>query len=330
LDIPELNADRLAHYVERGRAIFELTDLTDAQVAVLPFDWRSIEEGSLIGGDSSTGGSNPSHAIRLAEDMTAIAANEGKPMCVFFSHSNATRQVPLGNSFIFRRSMLRSRQRPNEFALPLWVSDDIEASFDGDLPLRTKSGHPTISFMGYDPYALLARAEKPKDRPWSIACLFKVRSMALDLLSRSTALRCEFVIRQEWWNGAVKETIVDADLVQRSHREFVANMINSDYVLCARGEGNCSYRLYETLCCGRIPIFINTDCVLPYEQWIDWKQYCVWIEERDLPRIADIVVDFHERLSPRSFQTLQKACRQLWLDWLSPQGFFSNFHRHFP
>jgi hypothetical protein len=68
----------------------------------------------------------------------------------------------------------------------------------------------------------------------------------------------------------------------------------------------------------------------PYEQWIDWKQYCVWIEERDLPRIADIVVDFHERLSPRSFQTLQKACRQLWLDWLSPQGFFSNFHRHFP
>jgi hypothetical protein len=69
--------------------------------------------------------------------------------------------------------------------------------------------------------------------------------------------------------------------------------------------------------------------VLPYERWIDWKRYCVWVEEEDLPKIGRKVADFHDRLSPSDFLDLQRACRELWLEWLSPHGFFRNFHRHF-
>jgi hypothetical protein len=106
-------------------------------------------------------------------------------------------------------------------------------------------------------------------------------------------------------------------------------MVDSDYVLCTRGGGNFSYRFYETLSCGRIPLFVNTDCSLPFEQHIDWKKYCVWVEEEDLPHLGNIIREFHARLSPQEFQDMQLACRQLWLDWLSPQGFFANFHRYF-
>ena len=340
-DNAELNVNRLKKYVERGRSIFELTELKDAQVAVLPFDWRLIEHSDLLSGNDSAIAPEPAHALMLAQEMAAAVASAAKPLCVFFSHDNDTRRIPLRNSFIFRRSLLRSRQQPNEFALPLWVGDEIEAAFNGDLPMRTKNSRPIVSFMGYDPLAGSEKGTK-KSLLRSIAAAlraaltdahrthpFQARSAALDLLSRSSGLTCKFVIRRQWWNGTVLPRSMDSSLVQRSHREFVTNMINSDYVLCVRGQGNCSYRLYETLCNGRIPIFVNTDCVMPYDKWIDWTQYCVWVEERDLPRVADIVLDFHERISPRRFQELQKACRQLWLDWLSPQGFFSNFYRFF-
>ena len=53
--------------------------------------------------------------------------------------------------------------------------------------------------------------------------------------------------------------------------EFIRNILSSDYTLCFRGSGNYSLRFYETLCLGRIPLFINTDCKLPFEDEINWR-----------------------------------------------------------
>ena len=100
--------------------------------------------------------------------------------------------------------------------------------------------------------------------------------------------------------------------MQKARQEYVQNMIESDYILCARGAGNFSYRLYETLSCGRIPVFIDTDCVLPYNFAIEWKKYCVWVNEGELSHIAEKVAEFHSRLSPQEFLDLQSACRRLW------------------
>jgi hypothetical protein len=105
-------------------------------------------------------------------------------------------------------------------------------------------------------------------------------------------------------------------------------MVNSDYILCARGKGNFSFRLYETLSCGRIPVFINTDCVLPYDFEINWKEFCVWVEEEDIDSIAKRVAEFHNALTPEGFTAIQRKCRKLWEDRLSPEGFFANFHKH--
>jgi hypothetical protein len=33
--------------------------------------------------------------------------------------------------------------------------------------------------------------------------------------------------------------------------------------------------------------------------------------------------------SPPEFVDLQHECRRLWQEWLSPEGFFANFYRHF-
>jgi hypothetical protein len=110
----------------------------------------------------------------------------------------------------------------------------------------------------------------------------------------------------------------------------VRSIVDSDYVLCARGIGNWSYRLYETLSLGRIPVFIDTDCVLPYDFAINWRDYCVWITRSEVSTIGERVAEFHESLSENDFVERQHACRKLWEDYVSPQGFFSNLYRHFP
>ena len=93
------------------------------------------------------------------------------------------------------------------------------------------------------------------------------------------------------------------------------------------GGGNFSLRFYEALSCGRIPVFVDTDCVLPFHDTIDWRRYGVWCDQSELPDIADKVADFHARLDARAFATLQRSCRTLWEERLSALGFFSHLHR---
>lgn len=53
------------------------------------------------------------------------------------------------------------------------------------------------------------------------------------------------------------------------------------------------------------------------------------MDQADLPRIAERVAAFHDALSPAEFEARQHECRRVWEEWLSPQGFFANFFRHF-
>jgi len=148
-------------------------------------------------------------------------------------------------------------------------------------------------------------------------------------MARSRAVESNFVFRDAWFDGALEGGRVDRSRLLSSRRQFVENLFGSDYVLCTRGGGNYSIRFYEALSAGRIPVFVNTDCVLPFGEWIDWKQHCVWVERGDIARAAERVAEFHEALSPGEFKERQRACRRLWEEWLSPGGFFKNLRRYF-
>ena len=101
-------------------------------------------------------------------------------------------------------------------------------------------------------------------------------------------------------------------------------ILNSNYTVCMRGGGNFSVRFYETLALGRIPIFINTDCILPFDEMIKYKDYMVWVEESELPFINQKILDFHNSLNQEKFNELQVACRNLWQTYLTKDGFY--FH----
>jgi hypothetical protein len=106
-------------------------------------------------------------------------------------------------------------------------------------------------------------------------------------------------------------------------------MFACPYALVTRGAGNFSYRLTEEMSCGRIPVFINTDCALPFDFIIDWKKYCVWVESKDLYRIDQILLDFHNSFNDNEFIELQINIRKIWEDWISDDAFVKKFYKHF-
>ena len=329
-DLAVVNRAIYDRYLATGRDFFELTALDHAHAAVLPFAWEYAAQRP----DAQT----------LADRLAAEAARFNKPVLVFY-RADYESPLPVPNSLIFRTSLTRDRRRPNEFILPGWTTDFADQYCAGQVRVRPKGLRPVVGFCGD-----VSSGKRRRDRLgrllganpaiWRFARRLgieliphpgsRIRLHALRALARSPSIQPNFVIRYGHWNGAVyRGAVLDRRKVEQSRQDYVENMLGSDYILCARGKGNYSYRLYETLSCGRIPVFVNTNGVLPYEHWIDWRQYCVWVDEQDLAHIAERVAEFHERLSPRQFEDLQLACRQLWLDWLSPAGFFANFYRHF-
>lgn len=319
-DPQDPNSGRFDSYTEEGKAIFTMTSLEDAEIAVLPIAW----EHALLDDES----------LELAERFIAFMREAGKPVVIFFHHDSVA-PVSCEGATVFRTSLLASRRNASEFVIPSWSEDFVERYTGSSLPLREKAEKPRVGFCGYagrpdsrarDPLRKTAyRIRHPlaSRTPKGL----QVRSRALRWLSGSALVETNFLLRAEFLGGIQVGNAADFN---RIRREYVENMIDSDYILCARGGGNFSYRLYETLSCGRIPVFVNTDCCLPFEDVIDWRSLCVWVEEKDLRHIAERVATHYAGLTDQQFREHQKQCRRIWEDYLSPLGFFTNLHSHFP
>ena len=317
------------NYINIGSSFFEMVSLKDADFAIIPANWRTIR------GDSWRAKINK-QAVALAIQFAQKVEQAGKPVVVFFSGDCSDEEIPLKKAIVFRNAIYCSLRKPNDFSMPPFVEDLVEHYLGGKLTIRQKCKKPVIGFCGLVKEnswktrlktliyqgIMLGKHGRLKVPPYEGHIL---RSKALKILENSSLVVTNF-IRE---NSLV--FLIEGQLDERLEVrcKFVKNMAKSDYILCCRGSTNCSIRLFETLCCGRIPVFINTDCVLPYDWLIDWKKYCVWIDEKELPMIAEKVAEFHNNLLPQEFVQLQYECRQLWKEWLSAEGFFANLYRHF-
>lgn len=315
------------NYIANGSKYFELTSLEECDFAVLPSEW------------------DPSNA--LLYEFGKMANKSGIRSLCFYG-SDSIDKCLLENTIVFRTSLTATSRSQNEVALPGWHEDFIEKYRSGELLLREKKKRPVVGFCGNEGsnqfferlkcYVRLSVIIRIRDKIKPDQC-GKVapfrglepkasRRKALTALEGAGHIDTNFIYRKEFFASAFSGNISVYDLMKARY-DYVDNIISSDYTICVRGTGNFSYRLYETLCCGRIPIFINTDCVLPYESELDWKTFSVWVEEKDMHRLPEILMDFHSALSPDDFMEMQTKCRHIWCEWLSPDGFYKNLYRHF-
>lgn len=294
-------------------------DPSEADFFVLPMHWSYYLWNDKAKMDD---------AIRLAE----LARSLKKKIVIWFK-GDLVPVIPFDNAIVFLPGAIRSRAAEFQRAGPVFIYDpELIGSRNGTPQYREKSDRPSVGFCGY------AAAGAPK-MTWSV---FKatqlnlasrygryefsevpimpatlLRAKALKLLSRHPHVDSNFVIRRRYTNlnaGNASER-------KEAETAFFANIHENDYTLCVRGYGNWSYRFYQTLACGRIPIFVDTDCFLPLPD-LDWKKYCVWVDVSELKYIGEKVADFHSSLSSSDFLERQMSCRKLWEEYLTPDGFF--------
>jgi hypothetical protein len=230
----------------------------------------------------------------------------------------------------------KSKNFTNEIIRPGDVKVDLlEQYYEGRLLVRSKSAMPSVGFVGlasYVPHRLIALVAKNilerllamirlrEFRAPSILPFLLKRGKIIKVLTSNSEILTNFKIRKKFAFGIrVKD--------DSARLEFIQNIYDSDYTLCVRGQSNYSIRFYETMCLGRIPLFLNTDCVLPFEDKIDWKKAVAWIDERDEKRIDKALLAFHRSLSDAEFKERQRYCREIWVKYLSKKGFETELSR---
>jgi hypothetical protein len=303
---------------------------TEADVFILSIPWKLTR-------------GNPT-ARAFADNEISTAGNLGRKIVIFFDSDHDEAVDWPAHAIVFRFSIYRDTRRPNEFSIPTFSQDFLALHHAGVMRPREKTSVPSVSFCGYAPplgcrlsantiqetvrYGAY-RMKALRHRRRLIA--HAPRVMALRALRRSRGVDTRFIVRDQFafnrWGVLQPGGTPESAVRQRS--EFVENLNGADYAVCVRGLANCSIRFYEAISLGRIPIFVNTQCVLPYDWMVDWKKASVWVEESDLPRIGSILRNQHACVSPDEFTAKQRLARGLFEQWISPEGFFAQLHRHF-
>lgn len=103
-------------------------------------------------------------------------------------------------------------------------------------------------------------------------------------------------------------------------KDFIKNIENNLYGLCVRGSENYSYRLAELLMMGRIPILIDTKCILPFRKKIPYEKNCVYIKYDQIDNIIDILENYHNSHTEEELIDIQKENRNIWSKYFTTFG----------
>jgi len=98
---------------------------------------------------------------------------------------------------------------------------------------------------------------------------------------------------------------------RQAFRLYAETLGRSHFVLCPRGRGAATIRLFEALQAGRCPVVISDDWLPP--PFVDWESCSIQVAEADVARIPDLLA---ERVGEAD--ELGRRARQVWDEFFSP------------
>lgn len=266
-----------------------------ADYLLLPHNWNLVKN----------------NFVYLAE-WNRLTKLSGKKVIVF-NPGDSDKLVSLENAIIFRHSQYRSKLLANEIIMPGYVED----LGTNEIALKTKQLKPIIGFCGWAKSTSWWQGLKTIIKAEITYPLYKRqglwwRKRMLRLLKRSNLINTNFVIRGSYSGN---EKTIELDPAQ-ARQEYIDNIINTDFTLCVRGDGNFSTRFYEVLSLGRLPLFFDTDCFLPLEDRIDYSQIMIRVDYQQLSQIASIASQAYKAWTMVEYQNKQLQARSIFEQYL--------------
>lgn len=101
---------------------------------------------------------------------------------------------------------------------------------------------------------------------------------------------------------------------------FIQTALNSKFFLCPRGYGLNSFRLYEVMQLGCVPVVITDKFYLPWIDELDWSNFSVLIPE------CDIGMAYNKLLSMPTtmYERLKDTGKKLYQEYFSLGGVYNN------
>jgi hypothetical protein len=300
---------------------FEITfDINESDIGFLPLTLNYYIKNNLLS---------------QVDELASILENRKKKLIVWIDGDHSVRYKH-SNCIFIRYFGQNSENKQNEFIQPGDMKKDLlDEFFQGELQVKDNSDKPIIGFDGianYPPlklagtifknsvYKLYYSILKTQFSTDPVIPYLIKRKEILKKLSDQSEIITNFTIRDSFAPGTIGKN-------RNARIEYINNINNSDYTLCYRGAANYSLRLYETLCLGRIPLFINTDCVLPFENEIPWNDICLWVEDSEMDYLGEKITDYHHSMDGPQFREKQAQCRQVWEQYCTKEGFIKHFYQ---
>jgi len=133
-------------------------------------------------------------------------------------------------------------------------------------------------------------------------------------------LKCKNSFLKDIQNLKVKKKkglIVHPEDYKNYRSEYAENLNKSYFVLCPRGFGTSSFRLFETMMMGRVPVIISDEWVEP--AGINWDEFSIRIKQKNVSIIPQIL---NERTAYADIMGIK--ARHIWEEYFSEK---SSFHR---
>jgi hypothetical protein len=238
--------------------------------------------------------------------------------------------LSIGKSvYTFRLSGFDSKFDANTFILPSFIEDpyvNIQNQFQpiakNPVPKIGFVGHASNSWSKWAKEALVFLLHNYKRFVRALFTDFQSfypssikRYKFLSLLQKNDQINTDFTFRNHYRAGVKTE-----EDKKKTTLDFFKNIEVNPYTFCLRGAGNYSVRFYETLAMGRIPFVIDTDFRLPLNGIINWEQHCIIATDKN---VCKALIDFHQKISEEDFQKMQVNNRNLWLQFLNREAYFT-------
>lgn len=254
---------------------------------------------------------------------------------IIFTGINEYRAKP--GEIVFAMSVYRDSSTPTEISAPAWLYD-----LGKKVSAIPKSSIPTVGFVGATNYQ--HRLSQLIENIPRSDIIF--RYLAGNAFFGRTAPRvARFALgrslRKHTLKEALKSPELKTDFIERNHghfnqskegqklaqEEYISNIQKNAYTLCMRGIENYSFRLYEVMSAGRIPIIIDTNIRLPELESLKWEEFSVIVPYSEVGNIGKIVAAFHDRLSDDDFAEVCRKSRAAFEELL-PHNYILKFVKY--
>lgn len=124
----------------------------------------------------------------------------------------------------------------------------------------------------------------------------------------------DIIIYMKGWNPTVNRNELEA---------FVNLAAHSIFCLCPRGYGLNSFRLYEAMQLGSIPVVVTDNFYLPWKDELNWEEFAVLVDDSQLQELPSILRSY----STDRIESMREKIKEVYPKYFTMDGMYENILR---